>query len=279
MRALCRLLLLWLCFPVVALAAVPIGVAEVVEARAVVSSGDKPERALRQKGPVFLGDTLRAVKGNVKLRLTDGSVLMLAEGTRLTLTGEEFGSLGRAFSVRLWVGSVWARVKKAAAGSERNFEIATERAVAGVRGTEFRVDVRRLDQESYTRVSVFEGAVYVRGTIQAPRLSVAMDTDRLSSPDAERSAGPKRAARAAAVAPPAEAPPAAAPMASAPAAPPPAAPPPPPPPSAEVRPTHERVLELAAKEAVLVGPGDDWEPQRATEGRDALARFAAKHRE
>lgn len=268
MRALCRLWLLWLCVPLTAMATGPVGTAEVVEAQARVARGGATEQPLRKGGAISLGDTVRVVKGNVKLRLTDGSVLLLSEGAELKVTEADFGALGRkAFSAELLLGSVWARVKRAAAGSERNFEIRTERAVAGVRGTEFRVDVRSLDGERFTRVSVFQGAVYVRGEIKAPQLSVAMDTDRLSSPDAVRSAkrGP----------PPPPAPP------SAPAA---AAPP------ARVRaapaeleeeaqqpPTRERVLELNAREAVVVGPDDDWQPEPTSDHKDRLGEFAAKH--
>ncbi|MDQ3265664.1 MAG: FecR family protein [Myxococcota bacterium] len=274
MRSPCVTLVLSLLVPVAALAA-EVGRVEVIAGKAVRLSADGKKSALRVGAKVELGDTLRVERGNLKLRLTDQSVLMLGEKAQLRLDAAQFQGLERKrFGATLLAGSVWARVKKALAGSERNFEVATERAVAGVRGTEFRVDVRFLDGQSFTRVSVWEGSVYVRGQIQAPRMSVAMDTGALRAPDsvpspARSAAAPQRkAARE-------EAPSVSAGM--------PAAPPPPPPPmaapAAEAASAGaskvERVLELSTGDAVLVGPNDDWEPDRAREGLDPLAKFAA----
>jgi len=50
------------------------------------------------------------------------------------------GQVRKGFSAKLLFGRVWAKVKQMAAGSEAKFEVTTERAVAGVRGTIFRVD-------------------------------------------------------------------------------------------------------------------------------------------
>ena len=47
-------------------------------------------------------------------------------------------------SLKLLVGGVWAKVKKAIAGSDSTFEVSAARAVAGVRGTIFRVDATPL---------------------------------------------------------------------------------------------------------------------------------------
>lgn len=274
-----RVVALWLAVASTAVAA-EVGRVEVITGKAQRLTADGRSSALKAGARVSVGETLRVVDGNLKLRLNDQSVLMLGAGAELRVDAAEFQGLERRrFSAALLAGSVWARVKKALVGSERNFEVTTERAVAGVRGTEFRVDLRRLGAESYLKVSVWEGSVYVRGQVRAPRISVAMDTEAIRSPDAVRETkrrspapAPRAPSRSAAAAPPA-APPA---MPAAAPAPPVAAMPPPPPaaaPSGGTK-TVERVLELAPGEAVLVGPDDDWQPEPGAPGDDALARFA-----
>ncbi|MFP2903792.1 FecR domain-containing protein [Pyxidicoccus sp. 3LFB2] len=81
-------------------------------------------------------------KSGVKLRLNDGSVLMLSADSHLVITEAEFaGQERKGFVGYLKLGKVWADVKKALSGSEAKFEVKTDRAVAGVRGTRLRVDV------------------------------------------------------------------------------------------------------------------------------------------
>ena len=55
----------------------------------------------------------------------------------------------------------WAKVSKMV-GSEARFEVKTENAVAGVRGTVFRVNV---EEDAATVVKVYEGAVVVQQSI------------------------------------------------------------------------------------------------------------------
>ncbi|MCI0671540.1 MAG: FecR family protein [Myxococcaceae bacterium] len=91
---------------------------------------------------VELNDTLKvSADGNLKLTLTDQSVVMLGGGSELRIDEATFAGQDRkGFSAYLSVGKVWASVKKALAGSDAKFEVTTDRAVAGVRGTIFRVD-------------------------------------------------------------------------------------------------------------------------------------------
>jgi hypothetical protein len=114
---------------------------------------------LQTGSAIEVGDEL-AVKpgGNLALLLTDESTLVLAGGSRLKVDEATFSGLDRqAFSARLLVGAVWAKVKKAVAGSPAKFDITTERVVAGVRGTTFQVEVTSEE----TRVDVEEGLVEV----------------------------------------------------------------------------------------------------------------------
>ncbi|HTO97360.1 MAG TPA: FecR family protein [Myxococcales bacterium] len=100
-------------------------------------------RATAGGQPLWEGDLLHAGEtvetqagGRVEIALEGGSLIRLGESSRLTLSP---AGMERSFSARLWVGNLWARVHLLLAG--KPFEIETENGIAGVRGTEFRVEV------------------------------------------------------------------------------------------------------------------------------------------
>lgn len=123
------------------LALASIGTVTVLEGKATRTQGDQTV-ALQAGSAIELNDTIEVgPDSNMKLTLTDESVLMLSERSRLIIDEATFeGQERQGFVARLGFGKVWARVKKALAGSGSKFEVQTERAVAGVRGTIFRVD-------------------------------------------------------------------------------------------------------------------------------------------
>ena len=71
------------------------------------------------------------------------------------------------------VGGIWAKVKKAIAGTDSTFEVSAARAVAGVRGTIFRVDATPLIAGTHppkireTVVGVSVGRVGVNALVMA----------------------------------------------------------------------------------------------------------------
>ncbi len=162
-----RLLLVALfSFPSLALAEVArISLLEGVASRTPKDGAAQP---LAVGAALELGDSISVKTGNLKLELTDGSVIALAPGSELVLTEAEFeGQERKGFSALLKGGSLWTKVKKAMGGGK--FEVATERAVAGVRGTIFRIDADALLKAARGRkgrrasiVRVVEGAVHVR---------------------------------------------------------------------------------------------------------------------
>ncbi len=161
-----RLVLLWLtcCCALPALAEV--GKVAQVEGEATRTPAGGTAEVLQAGSAIEVGDEL-AVKpgGNLALMLTDESTLVLAGGSALKIDEATFSGLDRkAFSARLLLGTVWAKVKKAAAGSPAKFDITTERAVAGVRGTTFQVEL----EGEETRVEVEEGLVEVAHDEVAP---------------------------------------------------------------------------------------------------------------
>ena len=102
--------------------------------------------ALKVGSEIELGDTI-TVGGdsNLKITLNDESLLLVGADSTLKIEEAKFEGLERrAFSARLALGKVWAKVTKAVSGSEAKFEVTTDRAVAGVRGTVFRVDATKL---------------------------------------------------------------------------------------------------------------------------------------
>ncbi len=108
--------------------------------------------------PFYPGQKISAPPKS-KIRLGDGSVIELEDGGAFQIdecdTNETRVFLGEK------VGSFWAHVKKAVAGSDKKFEVVTERAVAGVRGTIFEVAYDKAKQQ--TKVSVEESSVYLKG--------------------------------------------------------------------------------------------------------------------
>ena len=155
-----------------ALAAV--GSVTVVEGPAFRTPKGGAEQALQQGAEVDLEDTLRTgPAGNVKLTLTDQSVVVLGPDSEMLIERAEFEAQERSrVSLKLLVGGVWAKVKKAIAGSDSTFEVSAARAVAGVRGTIFRVDATPLivgtrpPKIRETVVRVAEGRVAVNAQVK-----------------------------------------------------------------------------------------------------------------
>lgn len=113
-------------------------------------------------GPVSVGMPLHAGQEIVtgpgarfEVTLQSGTVIRLGGDSRLTLQAEV---PHKSFSARLSLGNLWAKVHKLLVGE--TFQIETENGVAGVRGTEFRVEV---EQGHADLLRVYEGVVQVDG--------------------------------------------------------------------------------------------------------------------
>ena len=173
-----------LCAP--GLAAAAVGRVEVVEGQAWRTPEGGERLPLQPGVEVEQKDTLEVEpKSGVKLELNDGSVLMLSAASQLVITEAEFAGLERkGFVGYLKLGKVWASVKKALSGSEAKFEVRTDRAVAGVRGTILRVDVAPPvitgALSASTVVQVYTGLVRVEA-----RVPPKAGSPRVSSPGEE----------------------------------------------------------------------------------------------
>jgi len=112
------------------------------------------------------GDSVRkdqevrvAEKSRIELRFPDGTVMRLSEKSRLKMSELAFNkqTQGKNVKVDLSVGKLWAKVKKLAT-PDSSVEVKTSNAVAGVRGTVYRVNV---DEDKSALVKVYDGEVYV----------------------------------------------------------------------------------------------------------------------
>jgi hypothetical protein len=172
-----------------AAAPAPAGTVTFLAGEATRTAGGRTEK-LAVGSPVYQGDAVEtARRTRVELKLADSSVLRLAPLSRVELDAAAFGKGpdDRAVSARLRVGNVWAHVTKAI-GGEARFEVKTENAVAGVRGTTFRVDASK---DKSVVVRVYSGTVAVAAG-RIPRPEHAGPDAR---PERRQVAGPQEVTR------------------------------------------------------------------------------------
>lgn len=147
-----------------------------LEGRAEVSGPKtEPWSRLAKGARLVEGQTVRTrEKTRLELTLGDGSKVRLGSDSKLTLTEARFSGKAReSVSVRLWVGQLWANVVKAARPEVR-FEVRTENAIGGVRGTSFAV-IAAADASAIVRV--YAGSVGVR-----PAIGETPDRKRVPGP-------------------------------------------------------------------------------------------------
>jgi hypothetical protein len=145
----------------------PAGSVTFLAGEATRTAGGKAEKLAVGKA-VYQGDVLETQKRTrLEVKLADGSVVRLGPTSKAEVQAAAFGKTveDRKVSAKLVVGKVWANVAKAVGGEQR-FEVKTENAVAGVRGTTFRVDAAT---DRSVVVKVYSGTVAVAsGPIPRP---------------------------------------------------------------------------------------------------------------
>ncbi len=102
------------------------------------------------------GEALRVDTGYVELQAGDLGSVRVQENTAIRLDDIVLDPQGGSFDLRVVSGSVLNKVNRLAGND--SYEVRTETAVMGVRGTEFGIDV---DEATGTRVAVREGRVAV----------------------------------------------------------------------------------------------------------------------
>jgi hypothetical protein len=158
------LMTLW-CFSFASAAEKPVASTEAVvtmiEGTAYVFS----ERAaaglqLKNGNKLKRGQEIRVgANSKMEIRFPDGTVMRLAEKSRLVLDEVHYDrkTENKNVKVNLAVGKLWANVKKLVI-PDSTVEVRTSNAVAGVRGTVYRVNV---EEDKSALVKVYDGSVYV----------------------------------------------------------------------------------------------------------------------
>ena len=143
----------------------------------------KTENDLPTGAPIAVGDPLfqgsrfsTGEDARIELRLPDDSFLRFDEKTAFELTAVEYdpGRKKRSVNIRMILGKTWANVSKMV-GKGGRFEVTTRTAVAGVRGTVYRVNVQEADT---VIVKVYWGEILLKskpagtgGALPPPKLS------------------------------------------------------------------------------------------------------------
>jgi hypothetical protein len=130
-----------------------------LEGKAQRSRGSGPRSELRLGMAVGQSDTVETQeRARLEIRFSDNSVLRLGGRAKLQLAEAHFrGGARRRLSARLFFGKLWAKVTSVLQG-EQKFEVEMENAVAGARGTTFRVDA---NEDKSVLVRVYDGSVAV----------------------------------------------------------------------------------------------------------------------
>ncbi len=110
---------------------------------------------LQEGNIVFTGDT-----GHVRILMNNRSVVDLGPKSRIRLSYIKGPQLNRV-GIFTFFGRMWARVARG--HGEDRFEVETQNAVAGVRGTSFFIETPPEGMSGDTRVSVMAGSVALNG--------------------------------------------------------------------------------------------------------------------
>ncbi|MCX7816847.1 MAG: FecR family protein [Syntrophales bacterium] len=134
----------------------------------ILPKGSDSWRDLEKRDLLRDGDEVKLGKNaRLEIVLVDNSKIRFAEGTRFKLiqVPKEASENTR---VHLLVGRTWVNVRTAV-GVKKKFEVACDNAVAGIRGTVYRMNVH---EDKSALIRVYEGEVAVWGAFSP------LDVDR-----------------------------------------------------------------------------------------------------
>jgi hypothetical protein len=152
----------------------------------VLRDGKKEWRFLKLHDALRGGDEVRTGSASrLELSLSDNSNVRFADNTRFRIiqlaVGDDVSQRGVKLHVAL--GRSWANVSKAVGGKKTGFELSCDNAVAGVRGTIYRMNVNK---DNSALVRVYDGEVFVKGGGERS----AQEPKRMGAP--QKIAGPAK---------------------------------------------------------------------------------------
>jgi hypothetical protein len=128
----------------------------------VFAKGAKSGTPLKKNDRIMKGQEVKVGdKSRIELKYPDGTVMRFAERSVIKMDDISYDgkTQNKNVKVNLGSGKVWANVKKLITADSR-VEVKTVNAVAGVRGTVYRVNV---EEDNSALVKVYDGAVNVSG--------------------------------------------------------------------------------------------------------------------
>ncbi|MDA8098873.1 MAG: FecR family protein [Nitrospiraceae bacterium] len=131
----------------------------------VFAKGDKKGKPIKRNDHIKKDEQVKVgEKSRIELRFPDGTVMRFAERSSIKMDDISYDGKTQDKKVRVDVenGKMWANVKKLVTPDSK-VEVKTVNAVAGVRGTVYRVNV---DDDKSAMVKVYDGSVYVDGKKQ-----------------------------------------------------------------------------------------------------------------
>lgn len=128
----------------------------------VLPNGKKYWRSLKEKDAIRGGDEVRTgSRTRLELLMSDYSTIRFADNSHFKVLQIEAGDETRPRNVNLHIaiGRSWTNLSRAI-GKKGRFELSCENAVAGIRGTIYRMNV---EKDKSALVRVYEGQVAVSG--------------------------------------------------------------------------------------------------------------------
>ena len=193
---LCILLLFSFCYYVFAKAPVTLktatGYAKVTELEGTAKAlceGQKDFRNLKVSDTLKTGcEVTTGDRSRLELILSDKSIVRFDENTKFKLMrADTYDTDTREVKIFITLGKIWSNVRKTISGKS-GFEVSCENAVAGVRGTIYRMNV---EGDKSALVKVYEGEVSVAAPVNKPELKPSITGAPKSVPGPTAIAGPK----------------------------------------------------------------------------------------
>ncbi len=138
----------------------------------LVKAGTSETSSIRVGSFIHTGDRITtSQRSRIEIKLPDQSYIRFDENTTFEVKSLAFDkkTKKREINIGLILGKTWARVSKLF-NKKGRFAILTKTAVAGVRGTDFRMDV---NEDNSAHIKVYSGEVAVSSVkdIEAPAIA------------------------------------------------------------------------------------------------------------